>query len=140
MTTNESAKWDDLREDIADGLVWRARRADVLREIYPSLAQQEFESVGRVEWPVRGKWVVLTTSDGERPRFATRTGNKDVGPGTGVGTEIETRGVENGHASSAPGPTATDQRWERVNSLVEVENVYDLGFWDNLWDVLLNRG
>lgn len=32
-----------------------------------------------------------------------------------------------------------DMEWERVWSLAEVENVYDLGFWDNAMDVFASR-
>lgn len=29
--------------------------------------------------------------------------------------------------------------WQRVWKLADVENLYDLGFWDNLWDVCWPR-
>ena len=94
MTTNESAKWADLREDVYDGLVWRAERGKVLR------AEELRREEGRA-WPVEGKWVVVRMEESGR----------------------------------RPGRDA-DGVWERVGSLAELENVYDLGFWENLRDVL----
>jgi len=38
------------------------------------------------------------------------------------------------------GPTAIGiGQWERVWKLADVENLYDLGFWDNLTDVFWSR-
>ncbi len=112
MTTNESAKWGDMREDVTDGLVWRARREDLV-------GVEEMEREGRrgrwrgAGWPIRGQWVVAVLRPGETP---------------------EGRGGVNGYARGGTKPL-----WERVTSLAEVENVYDLGFWDNLRDALFNR-
>ena len=115
MTTNESAKWADLRDDVADGLVWKAKRADVV-----GWEEREREE-RRTVWPVAGKWVVVVTSDGEMPAGSQQGQNGHAGlNGDGrIGYEGAT--------------------WEKVTSLAEVENVYDLGFLENLQDVFVNR-
>ncbi len=50
--------------------------------------------------------------------------------------------VDGGHAVSTETPNnpwEEDYRWMPVRSLAEIENIYDLGFWDNLRDVVWNR-
>lgn len=44
-----------------------------------------------------------------------------------------------GESEGAMVPGDEDDRWERVESLREVVNVYDLGFWENLGDCIWNR-
>ena len=119
MTTNESSKWADLRDDVADGLVWKARRVDVL-------GQEERErEENTVTWPVRGQWVVVATKCGEMPGSRGRqdSQNRHVKDG---GVVV----LEQGHGHSI---------WEKVTSLAEMENVYDLGFRENLRDTFFNR-
>jgi hypothetical protein len=127
MTTNESSKWADLAEDIADGLVWKARRVDVV-----GWEEREREE-RRAKWPIAGQWVVVVMPDGEVP---------DQDKSGQAGTEHATmRQGQNGHAGGA-GPLAAgyrDPTWVKVTSLTEVENVYDLGFWGNLRDSFFNR-
>ena len=115
MTTNESSKWGDLRDDVADGLVWKATRADVV-----GWEEREREE-SRAKWPVAGKWVVVVTRDGEIPA-GSRQG-------------------QNGHAGlvSVGRVGYEGATWEKVTSLAEVENVYDLGFLENLREVFVNR-
>ena len=113
MTTNESSKWSDLREDVADGLVYKAKRVEVV-----GWEEREREE-RRAQWPVRGEWVVVVTRDGELPGSTRRQGQNGPAADASVGQG---------------GPT-----WEKVTSLAQVENVYDLGFWDNLRDVFFNR-
>jgi hypothetical protein len=36
-------------------------------------------------------------------------------------------------------PTGQEQLWERCTSLDMVDNIYDLGFWDNLVAVMTGR-
>ena len=118
MTTNESAKWGDLKEDVGDGLVWRAKREDVV-----GVEERESEEERRVRagWPVRGSWVVAVLRPGETPN-----GRQGGRKGGSMG--------ENGYAGGDVDPI-----WERVTSLADVENVYDLGFWDNMRDALFNK-
>ncbi|KAJ9608320.1 palmitoyltransferase swf1 [Cladophialophora chaetospira] len=129
MTTNESAKWSDWKEDIADRVVFRAEMK-TLRETFPALPEDVEPRERDVRWPagVRAKWWLVRTRDGEQPRMTVRS-----------------RRTENGHAGSNHGKgtreeEVPDERWERVTSIAQVENIYDLGFWDNLVDGLSNRG
>jgi hypothetical protein len=127
MTTNESSKWADLAEDVADGLVWKARRADVV-------VREEIEwEERRAKWPVAGQWVVVVTRDGEMP-------GQDKSMQAGTGQAGVGRG-ENGYAGGAGVSVIGygDPTWEKVTSLADVENVYDLGFWGNLRDSFFNR-
>ena len=124
MTTNESAKWSDWKEDIADRVVFRAEMKS-LRKTFEPLPRDVEPKEEDVEWPrgVRARWWLVRTRDGEQPR-------REVdGP----------RGRENG-AARKEGEDVPDERWERVQSIAQVENLYDLGFWDNLVDGLFNRG
>jgi palmitoyltransferase ZDHHC4 len=127
MTTNESSKWADLREDVVDGLVWKARRVEVVDR------EEREREEKRTKWPVAGQWVVVVTPDGEML-------GQDKSGQAGAEHAAVGRG-RNGHASGA-GVLAVgyeDATWEKVASLAEVENVYDLGFWGNLRDSFFNR-
>lgn len=107
MTTNESAKWADWRDDVADGLVFRAKMVE-LRPDYPRLGRELEPEVKA--WPGgEGIWWVVRTRRGLWP---TKEADE---------TQVE------------------DMRWERVHNLAEMENIYDLGFWDILRDITVNR-
>lgn len=124
MTTNESEKWGDLRDDIAEGVVWQASREALLGD-YPPLPQQVEPGAEDVTWPVEAKWWVCRMGRrGERPRRWVRKEEGDDGEGQGQGQMV---------------PGEVDERWELVESLAEINNVYDLGFWENLGDCVWNR-
>jgi hypothetical protein len=107
MTTNESAKWADWRDDVADGFVFRAKVVD-LREDYPRYSSDLEPEVKH--WPGgEGEWWIIRTRGGVWP----------------------TRLVQGRHEE--------DLRWERVHNLSEVENIYDLGFWNSMRDICVNR-
>jgi len=109
MTTNESAKWADWRDDVTDGLVFRARVED-LREDFPRYNNDLEPEVKH--WPGgEGKWWVTRTRGGAWP-------TRQV---AGKQEQVE------------------DLRWERVHSLIELENIYDLGFWGSMRDIWVNR-
>lgn len=120
MTTNESAKWADWKEDVQDNVVWRAE-VQRLRETYPRLPSDVEPEDRLIQWPqeVRAKWWMVRTRDGEQPTFKK------------AGSQIQDDTV----ASDVP-----DERWERVRSMREVENLYDRGFWTNVVDGMFNRG
>lgn len=97
MTTNESLKWTDFREDMQDGYAFR-------RPLSASRPRDLRVEPDCDRWPVRPESVIVATLDGQPPK------------GTGFAGEGE---------------------WERVRALRNVENLYDLGFWDNLCDVFV---
>lgn len=104
-TTNETAKWSDLRENMADGLVWKGIRSRSRGD----RASQDIEPP--TQWPVSSDQILIETDDGNPPHFAEDT---------------EPAG-EDGVKSAS---------WERCWRLADVDNLYDLGFWDNLLEVL----
>lgn len=119
MTTNESQKWADWRDDMADGCVFKASYEALQMQQYshghaesnseqsngaPSRVQNVTESRDEpyVPWPVSSDQVVVYIDEGKPP------------PG------LETL-------------------WTRIWSLNEVDNIYDLGGWDNLMDICRGR-
>ena len=140
-TTNETQKWSDWREDIDDGLVFRAR-IDVLRrgrEGYKALPEHVEPRSEYVNWPPKEipRWLW-------RPKAAPA---KDTGGREGEKERyrpeywyIQTRNGDPPTFKLPNGQISDDTRWERVWSLrKEVENVYDLGFMGNLWDIVFHR-
>lgn len=116
MTTNESQKWADLREDIADGLVFKASRAALQAHArdpkYGGTSTSNSKGIGNpilesvvpidepyVTWPVSSDQVILTTSDGRAP-------------------------------------TGQEALWAQVWSLSDVDNLYDLGGLDNFRNIM----
>lgn len=138
MTTNESSKWADWRDDMADGVVFLGqRREDTMAEnrftrSYPTaaplrrtnsssssdepiLTPREDDEVVALEepqttWPLESRHVLVRTRDGQAPKS--------------LPTRVQR--------------VAELESFERVWSLAAVENVYDLGFWDNLVEALTN--
>jgi palmitoyltransferase len=114
MTTNESAKWTDWREDIADGFAFKAKRS----LIYGTRAEGNSPAEPNIAWPVDCDQTLIFTN-GDPPKIGyqlTRESKSIIQPDD---------------------PNATvDPRWTRVRNLNEVVNVYDLGFWRNLRDGL----
>lgn len=102
-TTNESLKWSDMAEDMADGYAF-TRRMSRSRErdyaVEPSCPR----------WPVEPVMAVIATADGQPP--------------------IAREGMP---------PLAGEGDWERVWKLKNVENLYDLGFKDNLADIFFRE-
>lgn len=121
MTTNESQKWADWRDDMADGFVFRASRQALqthnsLRKYgdrqsgnghlmatngHSASGNPALDSVGEphVPWPKQSDVVLVRTNDGKPP-------------------------------------TGQDALWTRVWHLSEVDNIYDLGAFENLKEVL----
>lgn len=125
MTTNESQKWADWRDDMADGVVFVSSRAAIRAHCKKQKEAQEngegdsgakadaglgtalgllanAEDDPDVEWPVDSDQIVVRTNDGKPPK-------------------------------------GQEALWRRIWSLDEVENIYDLGGWDNFMDVLTGR-
>ena len=102
MTTNETSKWADWREDIADGLVFKTGKSQQLTNGGHTDAVEE----PVVTWPISSNQKLI--------RFEptrSEAGNKPL---------------------SSPGSDGL----EKVKGLDEVHNLYDLGFWDNLRDMM----
>jgi palmitoyltransferase len=127
MTTNESGKWSDWQDDMADGVAFLGyRREDSMaknkfvpyepagsrhgHEPTPPEFRVNLDEEPPTEWPLESRHILIRTASGQPPRTLPP----------------RIRSV------------AKDDNFERVWSLAAVENVYDLGFWDNLKEVLLN--
>ena len=134
MTTNETAKWTDLKEDIEDGLVWRARIEDVKGEypgplderiVYDPVHWQDQESRNgrRPSWAGgrTAEWWVIRTRSGAQPVRWNEVDGSQGEDGTGNTKHEE----------------VIDERWVKVKSLKEIENLYDLGIVGNIRDGLL---
>lgn len=117
MTTNETAKWADWRDDMADGVVYKAKRSAIVarnRERRrqcrnapagmpdPSVSDSSDDDEPQVKWPNSSDQMILRTTDGKPPY-------------------------------------GQEHLWEGVRSLDNVDNIYDLGFWDNLVAVMRGR-
>lgn len=132
-TTNETAKWADWKEDIKDGLVF--------------IADPESES----DASSTGSY----TQD-ERRRRRVQRHRKRRSKHNARGSRPSEE--EEGHDPGASNwPRKSEQRifrvdygegtealpkgvlWRRVESLDEVDNIYDLGGWKNLLDVVFPR-
>ncbi|KAM0241936.1 hypothetical protein ACHAPO_001635 [Fusarium lateritium] len=97
-TTNETLKWSEWKEDMADGFAFR-------RSMPADREKNERVEPRCARWPVDVQQIIVTTQDGQPPAENLRL------PGQGS--------------------------WERVWNLSNVENLYDMGLWDNLVDVFL---
>jgi hypothetical protein len=134
MTTNESGKWSDWQDDMAEGVVFQGyRREDTMQEnkyvpqditisrgsahsssssspipTPPETPPEEEEPP--TTWPLESRHILIRTASGQPPRT--------------LPSRIRS--------------VAKEDSFERVWNLAAVENVYDLGFWDNLREALLN--
>ncbi|MCJ1406281.1 palmitoyltransferase swf1, partial [Ptychographa xylographoides] len=100
MTTNESFKWDEWKEDIADGYVFRVGPAS------PGLeAVQDVELQPRVLWPKSSTQQLVNKL--QTPHWSLEN---DL--------DLQRRGAV------------------RVQSLQDIDNIYDLGFLNNIKDIL----
>ncbi|KAF7190003.1 Palmitoyltransferase swf1 [Pseudocercospora fuligena] len=117
MTTNESQKWSDWKEDMVDGFVFMAKIEDLRthhrmrkygdalangssRMSSPNPALFAFDDPNEVvvPWPINPEQVLVRTKDGKPPR-------------------------------------GQDGLWNRVWSLDDVDNIYDLGGLRNFLQV-----
>lgn len=118
MTTNESAKWAEWRDEVADGFVFKSTR----REVYGNPTVPDEDHKPQPSWPVSSDQILVLT-DGNPPAkgymLSSRL-NEVIQP-------------------EDPGAPA-DPRWVRVRSMRDVDNIYDLGCRDNLREVFNLRG
>lgn len=115
MTTNESSKWSEVKEDVSDGLLFKSTRS----EIYGDSAQPDEAQKSCPSWPVSSDQVLALT-DGEEPTH---------------GGMIPPDSDEPAQEGSDSEDGTIDTRWIRVRSMREIDNIYDLGFWDNLREI-----
>ncbi|KAK4549334.1 hypothetical protein LTR36_006331 [Oleoguttula mirabilis] len=121
MTTNETQKWADWRDDMSDAIVFRTTRDKLLTHAHlRSYGDGEANPMNGaahkgladdlgvteddpcVSWPIRSAQVIVRTNDGKPPR-------------------------------------GQEALWTRIWSLSDVDNLYDLGGWDNFMEVLHGR-
>ena len=114
MTTNESSKWSDWKDDIDEGLVFRLEGRTGLADE----ARLDLDSEPVINWPITSNQCLMKCEDGQPPKR-----DKDCDAGN----------MEIGENSSGE----QQLRWQRLYGLNQVDNLYDLGFWDNLADVLV---
>ncbi|KAF2870296.1 DHHC palmitoyltransferase-domain-containing protein [Massariosphaeria phaeospora] len=130
MTTNETSKWADWRDDMAEGVVFLGqRREDAISELSSIRASDPMSSSSSTSsspistppetppknieepptsWPLQSRHILIRTQTGQPPR----------------------------NLPSRIRSVANENSFERVWSLAAVENVYDLGFWDNFLEAL----
>lgn len=112
MTTNESSKWGDWREDMRDGFVYKASRKDL--HARDELRKYDCNSVNGdihdrasvmepyVSWPISSDQIIW-------------------------------------YAENKFPPAGEQTLWTQIWKLRDVDNLYDLGGWDNLVEVLKGR-
>ena len=112
MTTNESAKWTDFKDDIADGLIFKSE-GDASGA---SNDRSEANNCPFVDWPISSNQRLLRCKNGILP------------PGLVENKEAAMTDITQSFSNGSP--------WRRLQDISEVDNLYDLGFWDNLLDAL----
>ncbi|KAI1937473.1 palmitoyltransferase swf1 [Ophidiomyces ophidiicola] len=118
MTTNESAKWSDWRDDVAAGTVFQAKSSQIYgRHEGDAITESE------IHWPKLSDQTLVFTTDGRAPKEGY-TPTKDR---FSILQPQDTNAEE-------------DPRWTRVTNMKEVVNLYDCGFLNNLVDSLDLRG
>ncbi|KAJ5328009.1 Zinc finger DHHC-type palmitoyltransferase [Penicillium brevicompactum] len=109
-TTNESSKWTDWKEDVEDGLVFKTKRSLIFENPLPMDSHDQ-------TWPVHTDQILVTDEDP---------------PTEGCLLMSNSNCIAHRPGSDVP----PDPRWKRLRSMKDVDNIYDLGFWDNLRDVV----
>lgn len=110
MTTNESAKWTDWKEDVEDGFVFKTKRS-LIFENPISLDPHDRT------WPVQTDQILVTDEDP---------------PTEGCLLMSDSNGIARRPVSDVP----PDSRWRKLYSMKDIDNIYDMGFWYNLQDVV----
>lgn len=127
MTTNESDKWADLREDMRDGTVY------VGRILSPSPSQVTMGSSGGSDATGHLRSPMRRGGDSSRiPAFQAESKWPIRSRQALIRTD-HAQPADVLHADFLPHIDA--ESWKLCWTLTEVENVYDLGFWNNLKEV-----
>ena len=117
MTTSETARWTELKNLCSQGFVYKSYKSIIYRDL-----PQEF-SKGRTDyWPNDSDQIIVLTENGQPPH-----------------TEHTLSSTSNVIKQDDNNQSSFDPRYVQVWSLSEVDNIYDLGFWDNLLDALRIR-
>lgn len=109
-TTNESAKWSGWKEDVADGYVFKAKRSQV-PGVPPSV------DLGDRPWPVKSDQILVTDN---RP------------PMEGYILASDSNFAYYRREPNGP----IDPRWTQPHAMKDLDNIYDMGFRDNLKDAV----
>lgn len=117
MTTNESHKWADWRDDIADGIVFKGRRRS--RAAGERSADPETEP--EVAWPLVHDQILVRGENGWPP--SSEASDQRAAIPLSIASDL----------------VNDENSWVKVRNLGEVHNIYDLGFWDNFRDILRTR-
>ena len=125
MTTSESFKWDEWRDDVADGHVYKRSNSAPKASRMPKLRMTQHEHIPEID---ADSWKGLDT-------FSRDELNPHVSwPATGKTILINT--IHRASSDQEPDADLSKPPWSRMNTLAEATNIYDLGFVDNLIDVL----
>jgi len=117
MTTNENQKWSYWKEDMADGSVFKAKRSDVLA--HNELMKNQLE-----------------TNQPQGDHLQRRTSSmQDEEDEPSVSWPVSSDQMILRTNDGKP-PAGREYLYEQVWNLSEVDNIYDLGFWDNFMLVL----
>jgi hypothetical protein len=117
-TTNESGKWSDWQEDMRDGLAF-------ITDIDPSRSWGHAGGTGMEG----SEWAGYNADGWKQSRFPKRSGQFLV---------LTSDGQPPRNLQAPILAVVGDGQWRRCWNLKNVDNVYDLGFWGNLKNVLTN--
>ena len=110
VTTNESAKWSDWKDDVEDGFVFKTKRSLIFDSPLPMDPYDQL-------WPVHTDQILVTD---ENP------------PTEGCLLASDSNCIARRPGSDIP----PDPRWKRIHTMRDVDNIYDMGFWYNLRDMI----
>lgn len=114
MTTNESGKWSVWKDEVAAGCVFMSTG----NKIYRGSPVPGENQKAQLSWPVSSDQILVIT-DGQPPMKGYMLSSKS-----------------NDVVQPDNPDEPVDSRWTRVRSMRDVDNIYDLGLWDNVRDVL----
>ncbi|RAR13572.1 palmitoyltransferase swf1 [Stemphylium lycopersici] len=132
MTTNESGKWADWRDDMADGVVFLGHRREDTMQEHRSAGPRQVHGHGSAHSSSSNSPILTppeTPSEEEEPPTTWPLESRHILIRTRTGQAPKS-------LPSRIRSVAKEDSFERVWNLAAVENVYDLGFWDNIVEVL----
>ena len=110
MTTNESFKWSEWKDDVEDGLVFK-RDMTALDE-----KGSNTDTEPKVAWLISGSQRLENRARRQHPHPAINLNTQD--------------------SITKPKKALRSSSWQKVGTMREVQNIYDLGFWNNMKDAL----